>query len=204
VLFLLTRNTHSFAKQSPENLDGFPESRNAFPGRNTTERSLQKVLETVSEPVHETNKLYAANYNSLYLLSGTYQYRFDTTNAVVANAEANVAAGNDSWNTPIDSNYVIAPKSNPLPIIAGALLDLQNATFAMVAAGDSVVFRPCQWKCVSERRNFCMVKTGSLTGRQPAIRRYTRIWTVIPSIYLSRNSSPRMSHCTTSGNWQPQ
>jgi hypothetical protein len=140
VLFLLTRNTHSFAKESPENLDGFLNLA-TISGERYDGKSLQKVLETVRS-VHETNKLYAANYNSLYLLSGTYQYRFDTTNAVVANAEANVAAGNDSWNTPIDSNYVIAPKSNPLPIIAGALLDLQNATFAMVTGGDSVVFGP--------------------------------------------------------------
>jgi hypothetical protein len=138
--FLLTRNTHSFAKQSPENLDGFPESRNHF-RREIRRKDFAKVLETVRS-VHETNKLYAANYNSLYLLSGTYQYRFDTTNAVVPMPRPTVAAGNDSWNTPIDSNYVIAPKSNPLPIIAGAMLDLQNATFAMVAGGDSVVFGP--------------------------------------------------------------
>ncbi|WP_439582241.1 hypothetical protein [Dyadobacter bucti] len=140
VMFLLIKNTHSFAKQSPENLDGFLELA-ARSGEKYDGKTLQKVLETV-RTITETNKLYAANYNSLYLLSGTYKYRFDTTNAQAANAEAAVAAANDSWDTPVDSNFVVAPKSNPLPVVSGALVDLQNATFAMVAAGDSIVFGP--------------------------------------------------------------
>lgn len=140
VMFLLIRNTHAFARQSPENLEGFLDLATNS-GQKYDGKTLQKVLETV-RTINETNKLYAANYNSLYLLDGTYKYRFDTTNAVIANVEANVAAANDSWDTPVDSNYVITPKSNPLPVISGALLDLQNATFAMVTANDSVVFGP--------------------------------------------------------------
>ena len=140
VLFLLMRNTHSFAKQSSQNFDGFLDLA-LQAGEKYDAKSFQKVLETV-KTITETNKLYAANYNSLYLLSGSYRYKFDTTNAEVSTKEAAVAAANDTWDTPVDSNFVIAPKSNPLPVVAGAILELQNAVFGMVAAGDSVVFGP--------------------------------------------------------------
>ncbi|HEV7381349.1 MAG TPA: hypothetical protein VGN64_16235, partial [Dyadobacter sp.] len=140
VLFLLIRNTHTFAKQSPADLDGFLDVANQA-GAKYDAKAFQKVLETI-RTVTETNKLYATNYNSLYLLEGTYRLKFDTTNAVTANKEAAAAAANDSWDTPVDSNYVIAPKSNPLPVVSGALLEVQNAMFGMVAAGDSVVFGP--------------------------------------------------------------
>ena len=140
VMYLLVRNAHAFAKQSPENLDGFLDLATQS-GQKYDGKALQRILETV-KAVNESNKLYAANYNSLYLLSGSHKYRFDTTSAEAANAEANVAAMNDSWDTPVDSNFVIAPKSTPLPAISGAIMDLQNATFAMVAGGDSVVFGP--------------------------------------------------------------
>ncbi|MCE6990717.1 hypothetical protein [Dyadobacter sp. CY323] len=140
LLFLLTKNATFLAKQSPENLDGFLNVASVA-GEKSDAKSFIKVLETV-RTLSETNKLYSSNYNSLYLLGGTYKYRFDTTNAAKANIEATAAAINDSWDTPVDSNFVIAPKSNPLPAITGAILDLQNATFAMVTAGDSVVFGP--------------------------------------------------------------
>ena len=140
VLFLLTRNAHAFAKQSPENFDGFLDLASQA-GEKYDGKSFQKVLETI-RTINETNKLYSTNYNSLYLLGGTYRFRFDTTNAVVANKEAAIASANDSWDAPVDTNYVIAPKSNPLPVVSGAVLELQNAIFGMVAAGDSVVFGP--------------------------------------------------------------
>ena len=140
VLFLLIKNANTFAKQSPDNFDGFLDLA-AQTGDKSDGKSFQKVLETI-RTIAETNKLYSANYNSLYLLGGTYRYRFDTLNAEVANKEAAIAANNDSWDTPVDSNFVIAPKQNPLPVVSGAILELQNATFGMVAAGDSVVFGP--------------------------------------------------------------
>ncbi|KAA6441421.1 hypothetical protein FEM33_02605 [Dyadobacter flavalbus] len=155
VLALLARNTHFLARQSPENLEGFLNIA-ASSGEKYDGKTFQKVLETIRS-VSETNKLYAANYNSLYLLGGTYKYRFDTTNAQAAAVEANVAAADDSWNTPVDSNFVIAPKSNPLPAVSGPLLDLQNATFAMVAAGDSVVFGPANGSV--------MLKDGIFVGK---------------------------------------
>lgn len=160
VLFLLMRNAHTFAKQSPENLDGFLDLA-VQSGEKYDGKSFQKVLETIKN-LTETNKLYSANYNSLYLLSGTYRYKFDTTNAEVANTQATVAAANDSWDTPTDSNFVIAPKSNPLPVVAGAVLELQNAVFGMVAAGDSVTFGPTNGN-VSLKDGIFVGKNGRFT-----------------------------------------
>jgi hypothetical protein len=140
VIFLLIRNTHMFAKQSPADLDGFLDVANQA-GARYDAKAFQKVLETI-RTVAETNKLYATNYNSLYLLEGTYRLKYDTTSAVAANQEAATNAANDSWDTPTDSNYVITPRSNPLPVVSGALLEIENAMFGMVAAGDSVVFGP--------------------------------------------------------------
>lgn len=140
IMFLLTRNTHAFAKQSPENLNGFLDL-SLQAGGKMDAKAFQKTQETI-KTISESNKLYSNKYNSLYLLGGSYRLRYDTTNAMVANKEAEIAAANDSWDTPVDTNFVIAPKSNPLPAVTGALLELQNATFAMVATGDSVVFGP--------------------------------------------------------------
>jgi ribosomal 50S subunit-recycling heat shock protein len=137
VLYLLSRNAAFFAKQSPENFDSFL-ALAAQTGEKYDGKTLQKVLETV-RILNETKKLYAANYNSLYLLEGSYKYRFDSANVDRANVEAAI---NDSWDAPVDTNFVIALKSIPLPIVSGALLDLQNARFAMVTGSDSVVFGP--------------------------------------------------------------
>src|SRR5690606_15253495 len=46
----------------------------------------------------------------------------------------------DGWDAPIDDLPV--QSKDPLPQLSGVLLDLQNARFAIVSAGDSVVFGP--------------------------------------------------------------
>lgn len=140
VLYLIARNAQYLAKNSPENLDGYLAVTSSA-GEKIDAKAMQKMQETI-RTVNEMRKLYTANYNSLYLLEGTYKYRFDTTSTQKAAEETKLAEINDSWDTPVDSNFVIAPKSNPIPVLTGALLDLQNAKFAMVAAGDSVVFGP--------------------------------------------------------------
>ncbi|QRR02921.1 hypothetical protein [Dyadobacter sandarakinus] len=152
ILFLLTRNAQLFAKQSPENLDGFL-TLAAQSGEKYDAKSFQKVLETI-RTLAETNRLHQSNYNSLYLIGGTYRYRFDTTSTQAAAETAKEVAVNDSWDTPADSDFVIAPKSQPLPAITGALLDLQNATFAMVTAGDSIVFGPANGSIALKDGNF--------------------------------------------------
>ncbi len=158
ILFLLMKNTLMLAKNQVSDLDGFLNLA-LKAGEKYDAKAFQKVLETV-KTVTETNKLYASNYNSLYLLSGTYRFKFDTTSADVV-AAATVAA-NDNWDTPVDSNFVIAPKSSPIPVLSGALLDLQNATFGMVTAGDSVVFGPASGN-VSLRDGIFVGKGGKFT-----------------------------------------
>jgi len=159
ILFLLTRNAYTFAKQSPTTFDGFLDLA-AQAGEKYDAKSYLKVLETI-KTLTETNKLYATNYNSLYLLGGTYRYRFDTTNAEAANKQAAVASANESWDSPVDTNFVIAPKSNPLPVVSGAVIELQNAVFGMVAAGDSVVFGPTSGN-ISLRDGIFVGKGGRL------------------------------------------
>ena len=141
IMYLFARNTAVLTKSpSAGALDGFLDLA-AQAGVKTDVKAYQKMLETV-RTISETGKLYSSNYNSLYLLDGSFSYKWDTTSADQAKAVAKETAVNDSWDTPVDSNYIIAPKSIPFPAISGAMLQLQNATFAMVTATDSVVFGP--------------------------------------------------------------
>ena len=137
VLHLLIKNTTTLVKGQGD-VDGFLDLA-AKSGDKYDAKTLQRILETIKNTV-ETNKLYTSNFNSLYLLSGSYKFRFDTTSAAVV--EAQKIQATDNWDTPVDSNLVIAPKSNPLPPVSGAVIDLQNAVFGMVATGDSVAFGP--------------------------------------------------------------
>jgi hypothetical protein len=158
VLYLLMRNVYTFARNPGSDLDGFLDL-TAKSGEKYDGKTFQKILETI-KTVTETNKLYSANYNSLYLVSGSYRFRFDTTSAELV-AAATVAA-NDNWDVPVDSNFVIAPKSNPIPVLSGALLELKDATFGMVAAGDSVAFGPANGN-VSLRDGIFVGKGGKFT-----------------------------------------
>lgn len=137
ILHLLIKNTTTLLKAQGD-VDGFLDLA-AKSGEKYDAKTMQRILETVKNTI-ETNKLYTSNFNSLYLLSGTYKFRFDTTSAAVVEAQKVQAA--DNWDTPVDSNLVIAPKSKPLPPVSGAVIDLQNAVLGMVATGDSVVFGP--------------------------------------------------------------
>lgn len=138
VLHLLIKNTHTLAKGAGNDVDGFLDLA-AKSGEKYDAKTFQRILETIKNTI-ETNKLYTSNFNSLYLLSGLYKFRFDTTSAAVVEAQKVQAA--DNWDTPVDSNIVISPKSNPIPPVSGAVIDLQNVMFGMVAAGDSTVFGP--------------------------------------------------------------
>ena len=98
---LLIRNTHALAKKSPDKLDGFLDvATNA--GEQYDAKTFQKVLQT-SLPITESNKLYASNYNTLYLLGGNFKYRFDTKADTTVAKETQAA--NDGWDTPVDSNF---------------------------------------------------------------------------------------------------
>lgn len=96
-------------------------------------KTFLKIQET-SQLVLEKKLLYRSNFNKLYLTSGQYRFRYEEP---VAQTPENAA--NASWDTPADS---LVFNNEPLPVVSGVLLDLQHATFAMVAGGDSVLFGP--------------------------------------------------------------
>ncbi len=101
---------------------------------------LQKVLES-SQLLLEKHQLYSSNYNKLYVVAGSYRFRFDDSQPD-KDAPGAVTPANDGWDTPSDTAALVNAPSEPLPVLTGALVDLQEATFAMVSGGDSVIFGP--------------------------------------------------------------
>lgn len=120
-------------------------------------RTLQKVLETM-QSVLEKQQLYSSNYNTLHLVEGSYVFRFDESKP---DADMPVPVS-DGWDMPSDTGALIAPLSEPLPTITGAYVELQNATFAMVAARDSVTFGPSNGR-LSLREGSFVGKGGRFT-----------------------------------------
>ncbi len=141
---LLIQNGISFAKNSGKGYDQFLD---ILPQviQNYDAKTFQRLLET-TQTLNDSHKLYGNNYNSLYLTEGNYQFKFDTTAVADAKQEAKLNAINDSWDAPVDTNFVISPISIPLPVVTGAILEIQNAKFAMVTVSDSVVFGPSTGK----------------------------------------------------------
>lgn len=137
VLHLLIKNTATLVKTNGD-VDGFLNLASKS-GDKYDAKTLQRIFETIRNTI-ETSKLYTSNFNTLFLLSGTYKFRFDTTRAEVVEAQKVAAA--DNWDTPVDSNLVVTPKSNPVQPVTGAIIDLQNVVFGIVAVGDSVAFGP--------------------------------------------------------------
>ncbi|PWJ59844.1 hypothetical protein CLV98_10118 [Dyadobacter jejuensis] len=144
VMYLLMGNVVSLVQRNPSALDGFLDM-TAKVGTVIDGKGLQNIFQTSLTLTNE-GKLYSSNRNQLYLLSGSYRFKVDSTQKEVANNLAAQQAADDSWDTPIDTNYVIAPQSTPLPVATGPLLELEDAIFAMVTSGDSVVFGPSTGK----------------------------------------------------------
>lgn len=100
--------------------------------------TLQRLLETARRVVEEKQLYKSANYK-LYLTSGEYRFRFDDSKPDSGTMPTEPVT--DGWDTPADSLPVLLAEQ-ALPQVSGALLDLKNVTFAMVAHQDSVVFGP--------------------------------------------------------------
>jgi hypothetical protein len=163
VFYLLMRNLHTVTTGQGD-VNGFmimvDKASDTYDAR-----ALLKLLET-SQLVLEKKQLYATNYSKLYLTEGQYRFRFDDT---VPEAKASAPAG-DGWDLPAES-VLIDTKARPIPTLSGALLDLQNATFAMVTAHDSVTFGPSTGS-VSLREGTFVGKGGRFTWEKagdPAI-----------------------------------
>ena len=119
-------------------------------------KTLQKLLETVRN-ILDKKQLYSSNYCKLYLTGGQYRFRFDDSKPD-AGTFPTPASGN-GWDTPPADSAIVIIEKEPLPTLSGALLDLQNATFAMVSAHDSVTFGPSEGS-VSLRQGTFVGKNG--------------------------------------------
>ncbi|GAB3177956.1 hypothetical protein [Telluribacter humicola] len=139
VFYLLMRNLHSITTQQGD-INGFmimvDKASDTYDAK-----SLQKLLET-AQLIIEKKQLYTSNFSKLYLTAGQYRFRFDETAPAAATTDAKAAApANDGWDLPADS-VLIDTKAKPIPTLTGALLDLQDASFAIVTANDSIAFGP--------------------------------------------------------------
>ncbi|MBB5287551.1 hypothetical protein HNQ92_005715 [Rhabdobacter roseus] len=120
-------------------------------------KTLLRLLET-TQLILEKKQLYASNTNKLYLTEGQYRFRFDDSRPDAGS----LTTVSDGWDTPADTNFSVLTKSQPMPTLSGALLDLQEATFAIVTAHDSVAFGPSTGS-VSLREGTFVGKGGKFT-----------------------------------------
>ena len=154
---LLFRNLHTALTQEGADVNGLLTMLDQASERYDS-KTYQKMLES-TQLLLEKKQLYSSNYNTLYLTEGSFTFRFDDSKP---DAGALPAPVNDGWDTPADTAALIVPVSEPLPVLSGALVDLKDATFAMVAAGDSVTFGPSTGS-VSLREGTFVGKGGKFT-----------------------------------------
>lgn len=170
VFNLLMRNFRTLLMQPEADVNGFlatlDRASELYDGK-----VLQKVLESM-QLLLDKHQLYTSNYNKLYVVAGSYRFRFDDSQPD-KDAPGAAAPANDGWDTPSDTAALVKALSEPLPVLTGALVDLKEASFAMVSAGDSVVFGPSTG-AVSLRAGTFVGKGGKFD------------WTVAgtPSIYV--------------------
>lgn len=156
VFHLLLQNLHTTASSSGD-VNGFlimiDKATDKYDGK-----TLQKLLESV-KTILDKKQLYSSNFSKLYLTGGQYRFRFDDSKPDAGTFLA--APAGDGWDTPADS-VSLKIQEQPLPTLSGALLDLQNATFAIVTAHDSVTFGPSTGS-VSLREGTFVGKDGKFT-----------------------------------------
>lgn len=170
VFNLLMRNFRTLLTQPEADVNGFlatlDRASELYDGK-----VLQKVLESM-QLLLDKHQLYSSNFNKLYVVAGSYRFRFDDSQPD-KDAPSAAAPANDGWDTPSDTAAFVKVLSEPLPVLTGALVDLKEATFAMVSGGDSAVFGPSTG-AVSLRAGTFVGKGGKFD------------WTIAgtPSIYV--------------------
>ena len=139
VFYLLMHNFRTLLTQPEADVNGFlatlDRASELYDGK-----VLQKVLESM-QLLLDKHQLYNSNYNKLYVVAGSYRFRFDDSRPD-KDAPGATAPVNDGWDTPSDTAALVKAPSDPLPTLTGALVDLKDASFAMVSGGDSAVFGP--------------------------------------------------------------
>lgn len=139
VFYLLLRNFRTVLTQPEADVNGFLATLDRASERYDG-RTFQKVLENM-QLLLEKRQLYSSNFNKLYVVAGSYRFRFDDSKPD-QDAPTATTPANDGWDTPSDTAKLVLATIEPLPTLTGALLDLQEAKFAMVSGGDSAIFGP--------------------------------------------------------------
>lgn len=145
----------------------------------TDAKVFAKSVETTQRFL-ERRQLYASNYNKLYALGGTVQFRYvdgvatSPTSATGAQtpadsiASAKAAAERsrfDGWDSPATTDSTqprrtgvqFIPQRRPIPAVAGAVITIKDASLAMIANGDSAV--------LSNTSGDLMLKDGVFVGK---------------------------------------
>ncbi|NEU70469.1 hypothetical protein GK091_26620 [Spirosoma agri] len=120
-------------------------------------KNFARSLETARRFL-ERHELYASNYNKLYALGGSFQFRYvdaappismtgtlSTTDSLAAAKAAAERSRFDGWDTPAPSDSTqprqlgpqFVPQRRPIPSVSGAVITLKDVTLAVVANGDS-------------------------------------------------------------------
>ena len=139
-------------------------------------KTLARSMETIRRFL-ERHELYASNYNKLYALGGSFQFRYiDGGQAVPGVAQTpadSVAAAKaaadrsrfDGWDTPATtdstqprpSGVQFIPQRRPIPVVVGPVITFKDISLAMVANGDSAL--------LSNTSGDMMLKDGILVGQ---------------------------------------
>ncbi|MFD2572447.1 hypothetical protein ACFSUS_17540 [Spirosoma soli] len=145
----------------------------------TDTKTFARTLETARRFL-ERQQLYASNYNKLYALGGTVQFRYvdgaptvqpgaagplNPADSLAAIKAANERSRFDGWDdpSPADSGQArplgvqFVPQRRPIPSVAGAVITVKDASLAMVANGDSAV--------LSNTTGDLMLKDGIFVGK---------------------------------------
>ncbi|SFD99074.1 hypothetical protein [Spirosoma endophyticum] len=140
-------------------------------------KAFTRSLETARRFM-ERHELYASNYNKLYALGGTFEFRYvgnvptvsqpgvpPTAADSIASVKASIERSRfDGWDTPSTSDSTqprslgvqYTPQRRPIPSVSGAVITLKDVTLAMIANGDSAV--------LSNTNGDLMLKDGMLVG----------------------------------------
>lgn len=140
IFYLLMHNFRTVLTQPGSDLDGYLTTTNRA-SELYDAKAFQKVQENI-QLLLEKRQLYASNYSKLYLIDGSYTFKFDDSQPDRDAPGAAPLAANDGWDTPADTAALVTVAAEPLPTLSGAMIEIKDATFAMVAVGDSAVFGP--------------------------------------------------------------
>ncbi len=140
IFYLLMRNFRSALTQSGTDLDGYLAATSRA-SELYDAKAFQKVQENI-QLLFEKRQLYASNYNKLYLVGGSYTFKFDDSQPDRDAPGATPLAANDGWDTPADTVALVTVAAEPLPTLSGAMIEIRDVSFAMVSANDSAVFGP--------------------------------------------------------------